>query len=114
MRLKYSQSLKKNHEFRRLYSRGKSALSPYLVVYCRRNGRGVNRVGITVGGKVGNAVKRNLVRRRLRESYRRNEERFYTGYDLVFVARVKTGYARYRQIEDNLLRLSGKLGLLRP
>lgn len=111
--MKYSQSLKKNHEFRRIYARGKSAVSPFLVLYCRRNGRSVNRVGITVGGKVGNAVKRNLVRRRLRECYRVNENRFAAGYDLIFVARVKTGFARYRQIEDSVLHLAGHLGLLR-
>ncbi|MGI6498719.1 MAG: ribonuclease P protein component [Oscillospiraceae bacterium] len=111
--MEYSQSLKKNHEFRRLYARGKSAVSPILVLYCRKNGRSVNRVGITVGGKVGNAVKRNWVRRRLRECYRVNEGRFAVGYDLILVARVRTGFAKYRQMEEHLLRLSGRLGLLK-
>ncbi len=111
--MEYSQSLKKNHEFRRLYARGKSAVSPILVLYCRKNGRGVNRIGITVGGKVGNAVKRNWIRRRLRECYRVNEARFAVGYDLVLVARVRTGFAKYRQMEEHLLRLAGRLGLLK-
>jgi ribonuclease P protein component len=113
LQLEYSQSLKKNHEFRRLYARGKSAVSPILVLYCRKNGRGVNRIGITVGGKVGNAVKRNWIRRRLRECYRVNEARFAVGYDLVLVARVRTGFAKYRQMEEHLLRLAGRLGLLK-
>ena len=111
--MKYTQSLKKNHEFRRLYARGKSAVSPVLVLYCRKNGREGNRIGITVGGKVGNAVKRNWIRRRLRESYRVNEDRFARGYDLILVARVRTGHVTYRQMEAHLLRLAGRLGLLK-
>ena len=59
-------TLKKNSEFRRLYSKGKSAVNPYMVVYCRKNGRDVNRVGYTVSVKLGHAVVRNRVRRRLR------------------------------------------------
>ena len=111
--MEYSQSLKKNHEFRRLYARGKSVVSPILVLYCGKNGRGVNRIGITVGKKIGNAVQRNRIRRRLRECYRTNELRFSVGYDLILVARVRIGFASYRQIEGQMLRLAGRLGLLK-
>ena len=111
--MEYSQSLKKNHEFRRLYAKGRSAVSPVLVLYCKKNGQGVNRIGITVGGKVGNAVKRNLIRRRLKECYRVNETRFAVGYDLIFVARVRAGYARYQQIERSMLQLAKRLDLLK-
>lgn len=111
--MEFSQSLKKNHEFRRLYAKGKSAVSPILVLYCRRNGRKVNRLGITVGGKIGNAVQRNRVRRRLKECYRTNEGRFSVGYDLILVARVRIRSASYQQIEGQMLRLAGRLGILR-
>ena len=111
--MEHSQSLKKNHEFRRLYARGKSAVSPILVLYCRKNGRGINRVGITAGGKIGNAVQRNRIRRRLRECYRVNEKRFSVGYDLILVARVRIRSASYWQIEEQLLRLAGRLDLLK-
>jgi ribonuclease P protein component len=113
LHLEYSQSLKKNHEFRRLYAKGKSAVSPILVLYCRKNGQRVNRIGITAGKKVGNAVQRNRIRRRLKECYRTNEARFSVGYDLILVARVRIGSASYQQIEGQMLRLSGRLGLLK-
>ena len=60
--MKHTVSLKQNHEFRRLYNKGKSAVSPYFVVYCRKTGRDQSRLGITTGVKLGNAVKRNFVR----------------------------------------------------
>ena len=106
-------SLKLNHVFRRLYSRGKSAVNPCLALYCRKNNLGYTRLGITVGVKVGKAVVRNRTRRRIREAYRLHEDRFLPGYDLVVVARVKAGHSRYREIERSLLSLAGKLGLLR-
>ena len=105
-------SIKHNHEFRRLYSKGKSAVSPCLAIYCRRNRRENNRLGITVGTKLGKAVVRNRVRRRLREAYRVNEDRFASGWDIVVVARVRAAHVSYRELERNLFKLSGRLGLL--
>ena len=106
-------SIKQNHEFRRLYSKGKSAVSPCLAMYCRKNRRPGNRLGLTVGTKLGKAVVRNRVRRRLREAYRVNEGRFATGWDIVVVARVRAAHVSYWELERNLLQLSGRLGLLR-
>ncbi len=63
-------SLKRNADFRRLYSRGKSAVSPTVVVYAAVNRCGVNRLGLTAGKKVGGAVRRNRAKRRLRALYR--------------------------------------------
>ena len=58
-------------------------------------------------------MQRNRIRRRLRECYRVNEKRFSVGYDLVLVARVRIRSASYRQIEEQLLRLAGRLDLLK-
>ena len=111
--MKQTISLKQNHVFRRLYSKGKSAVDPCLAVYCRPNRLGHSRLGLTVGVKLGHAVVRNRTRRRIREAYRIHEDRFLPGYDIVVVARVKAAHSRYREIERSLLRLSDKLGLLR-
>ena len=54
--MKHTVSLKLNHEFRRLYNKGKSAVSPYFVIYCRKTGRAESRLGITTGVKLGKAV----------------------------------------------------------
>ena len=110
--MKFTTSLKKNHEFRRVYARGKSVATPHVVLYCIRNRTQANRLGITVGTMIGKAVKRNRVRRRLREIYRTNEESFTTGWDLVAVARVRAADATYERIKSDFLRASDKLGIL--
>ena len=112
--MKYTVSLKGNRSFRRLYARGRSLASGTVVLYCRRNGSRENRLGLTVGTKVGKAVVRNRIRRRLREIYRLNEGRFRWGWDLVAVARSRAAEAEYRELEADFLRLAGKLGLLLP
>ena len=104
--------LKQNHEFRRLYHKGKSAVSPYFVIYCRRTGRPVSRLGITTGVKLGNAVKRN--RRRIRELYRTHERMVSAGYDIVIVARTRVMFGRYAELERSFFQLMKKLGLLLP
>ena len=111
--MQHTVSLKQNHEFRRLYNRGNSAVSPYFAIYCRKTGRDYSRLGITTGVKLGNAVKRNFVRRRIRALYRTNEAGLQPGYDIVVVARVRAAHSRYRELERSLLSLADKLGMLR-
>ncbi len=111
--MKHTVSMKENRLFQRLYSRGKSAASSSLVLYIRRNGQRGNRLGITVSTKVGKAVVRNRVRRRLREIYRLHEVELASGVDLVLVARVRAAQVRYWDLERDFLRVSDKLGVLR-
>ena len=112
--MKHTVALKQNHEFRRLYSKGRNAASPYFAVYCRRTGRPYSRLGLTTGVKLGNAVKRNRVRRRMRELYRTNESKLRPGYDIVIVARTRAIFARYSDLESSFLRLMKKLDLTLP
>ena len=106
-------TLKKNSDFRRLYAKGKSAVNPYMAVYCRKNGRGVNRVGYTVSVKLGHAVVRNRVRRRLREIYRLNSPALSSGWDIVVVARSRCVGADYRKMDAAFLSACEKLSLTR-
>ena len=111
--MEFSVPLKLNRDFRRAYRKGRSAAEPCLVVYARRNGAQQNRVGYTVSNKLGCAVVRNRVRRRLREIYRLGEERFRRGFDIVVVARVRSVSADYRRLEREFFRACAGLGLLK-
>jgi len=110
--MKFTETLKLNYEFHRLYSKGKSAVTPYLVVYARHTKRRQNRIGFTVSTKLGHAVVRNRVRRRLREIYRLHEADFAAGTDLVVVARSRAVKASYQQLEQAMLSACAKLGIL--
>ena len=109
--MRFSSSLKLNHIFQRLYhTRG--VADGYLVLYARKNRTETNRVGITVGKKLGKAHIRNRVRRRLREVYRLNEELFQPGWDIVVVARTKAVDAEFSRLTRSYLSLAKKAGIL--
>ena len=111
--MKFSCSLKLNHIFRRLYATTGYA-NGLLVLYARPNRSATNRVGITAGKKLGHAVVRNRVRRRLREVYRLNEDRFAPGWDIVVVARSRCVDASFRKLTHAYLSLAKKAGVLKP
>lgn len=111
--MKFSRALKLNHIFRWLYATPGKANS-YLVLYARRNRTQENRVGLTVGKKLGHAVIRNRIRRRLREIYRLNEHRFSPGWDIVVVARSRCIHADFSHLTTAYLSLAEKAGILLP
>ena len=111
--MQFSDTIKTNYEFRRLYAKGRSAVSPTLVVYMRRTRRPRSRVGFTVTVKIGKAVVRNRVRRRLREIYRLHEAELLPGTDMVVVARGRSVDAAYRKLEEDFLSCCRRLELLR-
>ena len=110
--MKFSCSLKLNHIFRRLYATSGYA-NGYLVFYARPNRLETNRVGITASKKLGHAVVRNRVRRRLREVYRLNEELFAPGWDIVVVARSRCIDADFGKLTHAYLSLAQKAGVLK-
>ena len=110
--MKKATTLKQNYEFRRVYNKGQSGVSSFLVVYCRPNRGGRNRLGVTVSTKLGKAVVRNRVRRRLREIYRLSQPELKQGCDIVLVARSRAVGARYDELERAYRRCCEKLGLL--
>ena len=83
-----------------------------MVVYCRKNRLGRNRLGLTASVKLGHAVVRNRARRRLREVYRLNTPAMKQGYDVILVARNRTLTASWKELNDTFLRLCRKLDLL--
>ncbi len=108
----FSESLKKNDDFRRVYGRKRSFANKYFVMYVCENGSNRNRLGISVSKKVGNSVVRHRITRLVRESYRLNEKRFNSGLDLVVVARSGAADIGYRAGESALLHLGRLHGIL--
>ena len=110
--MKFSSALKLNHIFRRLYHT-KGVADGCLVLYARKNRSQENRVGITVSKKLGKAHIRNRVRRRIREVYRLNEEKFSPGWDIVVVARSAAVEVSFQKLTKSYLSLAKRAGILR-
>ena len=104
-------SIKENCDFKRLYYKGKSCVKKSVVLYYRKNKFSCNRLGLTVSPKVGNAVKRNRIRRILREIYRVLE--LEQGYDIVIVARKSSALKSFCEIQKDLKSALYDSGLLK-
>ncbi len=106
MKYKFSESLKSNYDFQRVYKNGKSYANKYLVMYVLENNKENNRLGISVSKKVGNSVVRHRVTRLIRESYRLHENIFNSGLDIVVIARNSASSVSFLKIESALLHLA--------
>lgn len=87
--------LKRRGEFLKVQERGAKVSADCLLVLVLPNGRadGVTRLGLTVSTKVGNAVVRNRLRRRLRELFRTRKDALPRGLDMVIIARTSAAEA---------------------
>ena len=106
--MRFTESLRKNHQFQFVYKNGKSYANKYMVMYVKKNGLDINRLGISVSKKVGNSVVRHRVKRLIKESYRLHENIFNSGLDIVIVGRIGAATVGYEEVESALLHL-GKL-----
>lgn len=110
--MKYTESLKKMYQFRTVYNKGTSIANRFLVMYRLKNGKDINRLGISVSKKVGNSVVRNRVTRLIRESYRLKEEDIKRGWDIIIIARVPSKDSDYNEISKSLYNLLKRSGIV--
>ena len=101
--------LRENHDFRHVYSRGRSYVHPMAVLYVMLRDAGAapqspdHRVGFVVSKKQGNAVVRNRIKRRLREAFRTHQGKLRQGlFDLVFVARSPLKNAEWLAVQTTV------------
>ena len=98
--MRYTITIKENKDFVTLYKKGRFTSGKAVTVYYRKNPRGLTRLGITTGKKVGNAVTRSRCRRMIRAAFYRCEESFPKGYDYIIVARSACGEVKSTNIES--------------
>ena len=105
-------SLKKNREFQLVYKKGKSAASKHMVIILLKNNAGTNRLGVSVSKKMGHAVKRNRIRRRLKEAFRLLDIKLNRGYDLIILPRQPICDATFADIQSQMRYCLRKHGIL--
>ena len=107
----FTDPLKKNTDFKIVYSKGKSKANRLFIMYVFENGRDNNRLGVSVSKKTGNSVVRHRIKRLVKESYRLHEEMFNSGLDIVVIARSGVADLGFKDIESALLHLSKLHGI---
>ena len=106
-----AETMNRNSDFRRVYARGRSFTNPALVTYVKKNRAGICRLGITSSKKIGNAVERNRSRRLIRDIYGIHADQLQ-GYDIIFVARVKTRFRKSTDLSKIMEKHLREAGLL--
>ena len=81
---------------------GKRHHTRHFVVIIKQNGLGMTRLGVTVSKRAGNAVKRNRIKRLIREFFRLNYSKIPQGYDIVVTAKKDAGYLDLWKTKDEL------------
>ncbi len=99
-----AEHLRKRREFLGVYERGDKIQSTYFVLYMLENGLPHHRLGITASRKIGRAVVRNRIKRRLREIFRTNKQAIFPHCDLVVNAKRAAARAHYQQIQEDILK----------
>ena len=107
-------TLKKNYEFQNVLSKGKFYVGKQITIYISTNKLNENIIGIAVSTKACNAVKRNHIKRLIRENYRLIKNDLKKGNNIVFLwnKKVKAEEANYYTIKKDMNKLLQKANLL--
>jgi ribonuclease P protein component len=112
--MKFTESLKKSGDFSLVFKLGRAKGNGLLVVFVKENGLDVNRLGITISKKMGKAVVRNKIRRRIKEAYRALEPGLVSGYDIIVLPKAgsyELKNAKFAEILRGLKKLMERQGL---
>jgi ribonuclease P protein component len=103
-----SSLLRKGWEFEEVYNKGRRLHGKGFTLICCPNSTGASRLGISVHRKIRGAVKRNRLKRIIRESFRLWQEHYPPGADIVFAVRSDFPYVHPGDISKAVMPLSVK------
>jgi len=108
--MKNIKTIKKNYEFKKIFQKGKTYSAKNIKIYISKNNLEENRIGIAVSVKVGKAVKRNKIKRLIRENYRLINSNLRKGYNIVFLWNKKADINNvgFKDIEEDFIKIFKK------
>lgn len=112
--MKKTKMLKKNYEFKYVLSKGKYYSGENIEAFIYKNNYEYNLLGLAISTKIGKAVKRNMIKRLLRETYKGLENNISNGYSIVFLwkKKVNINNATYNNIKKDMNSIFDKAQLL--
>lgn len=112
--MKKIKTLKKNYEFQNVLTKGKFYIGKQITIYVAENKQQFNQIGIAISKKTCNAVKRNHIKRKIRENYRLIQNELKKGYNIVFLwnKKVPVEQVNFHIIRSDMEKSFTKAGLL--
>lgn len=98
-------------DFKKAYASGRSVANRYLVLYYLKRDQEENRLGFSISKRVGSAVERNRLKRRLNEIYRSRQAEIKKAYDLAVICRAKAASLSFQNLEGAFIDVLVKAGL---
>ncbi len=109
--MKREERLTKPRQYTEVYDKGSSWSSRFLVMKALPNNLALSRFGFSVSKRVGNAVTRNKMKRRLKEIVR--SEPVKPGWDVVYIVRSAAASAGFSSLKVSVERILSRAGLLK-
>ena len=112
--MKNTMKIKKNYEFNYSFNKGKLYLGKYIKCFYLKNNKNKNFIGIAVSSKQFNAVKRNKVKRIIREAYTNIEKDIVSGNTFVFLWKKKIDIenCKFELIRNDMKKMFKNIGIL--
>jgi ribonuclease P protein component len=101
------QRIRRPAEFRRVFTRGKRKSGDYVNVAVLRNDLPFSRIGLSVSKRVGNAVSRNLIKRRLCQAF--SDMNIADGWDVIITAKPEASNVSYSILDETMRQSMGRL-----
>ena len=113
--MKKVNTLKKNYEFKNVIKKGKYYIKKHIIVYLNKNNKDKNFIGIAISTKICNAVKRNKIKRLIRESFYKEKKFIKEGYNIVFLWNKKSSIENinFQEIDNEIQEIFKDAGIFK-